>query len=229
MMNKEYAKGRKTQRSLIYRLNRRSEEVEKVIRNNFKNNFSDLIVLDVGTADGLMLSKLQKIFHFKKAIGIDVSEELLKENTDKTIDLRIGDAEKLDFENNSFDIVIATAVIEHISNPKKFVRESKRVLKENGVLIITTPNQFFDKIATKLNYYPDENDHNITFDIKKLSSLVQSEGLILVLGKRFMFFPFFRFPFEDKIENFLVFFGLDFLMVNQLVVFKKTKTDKVSK
>lgn len=90
------------------------------------------------------MSKLNKILNFDRAIGIDLSEELIKLNKDPNIELEIGDAEKdLRFEDSPFDIAINSAVIEHLDNPRKMMAETHRVLKDHGILIITTPPPHF--------------------------------------------------------------------------------------
>lgn len=48
--------------------------------------------------------------------------------------------QSLPFSENTFDIVLAVEVIEHLENPWHFMREAIRVLTEDGVLILTTPN-----------------------------------------------------------------------------------------
>lgn len=49
------------------------------------------------------------------------------------------DAKKLPFRNNFFDIALLIQVLEHIDSPDKVIKEAARVLKENGVLIISVP------------------------------------------------------------------------------------------
>lgn len=71
-------------------------------------------------------------------VGIKYAKEL-----DKVVGMNnkfvLGDAHKLPFEDNSFDVITAMEVIEHISDPVKFITEIKRVLKPNGGAFITTP------------------------------------------------------------------------------------------
>ncbi len=45
------------------------------------------------------------------------------------------------FEDNTFDMVVTFQVIEHIKNDQFFIQEIKRVLKQDGLLIMTTPNK----------------------------------------------------------------------------------------
>lgn len=50
------------------------------------------------------------------------------------------DAHSLPFASDSFDIIICSEVIEHVQNPSRMLAEFQAVLREGGVLIITTPN-----------------------------------------------------------------------------------------
>jgi 2-polyprenyl-3-methyl-5-hydroxy-6-metoxy-1,4-benzoquinol methylase len=47
----------------------------------------------------------------------------------------------LPYSDNTFDVVVSLEVIEHLENPRHFVREIARILKVNGRCLITTPNQ----------------------------------------------------------------------------------------
>ena len=51
------------------------------------------------------------------------------------------DSQKLPYKNKSFDCVIFAGVIQYLNEPEKAIRECYRVLKKNGVLIITTINK----------------------------------------------------------------------------------------
>lgn len=221
VLNKKYYDQRQNRIDFRYRLNRRTHEVKKIIEKLIKNtNYSNLRCLDIGAADGLMLGMLNDTFKFQQAIGIDLSEELIACSHDVNITLKIGNAENLHFENGSFDIVIACAVIEHVNNPSKMLSECFRILKPGGTLIITTPNPFQDKIAMKVGYGKEE-EHNETFNLSELKDMLKSSNFEIMLAKHFMFFPFFKLPLENTLESIINFLGCGNIMSNQLIVGKK--------
>ncbi len=57
------------------------------------------------------------------------------------IDDRTLEAGKLPYEDESFDVVLASHVIEHLPNPQEIVAEMGRVLKKGGILLIATPTK----------------------------------------------------------------------------------------
>lgn len=62
-------------------------------------------------------------------------------NIDK-LDYRIGEDERIPEEDNSFDIVLSTQVLEHIAKPKLYLKEARRLLKPGGRLILSTHGIF---------------------------------------------------------------------------------------
>jgi len=50
-----------------------------------------------------------------------------------------GDASTIPFKSNTFDIVVASELLEHVASPSKVVREIVRVLKKDGMVFVTTP------------------------------------------------------------------------------------------
>lgn len=104
-------------------------------------------VMEVACGAGTGLGYLAKVA--KKVIGGDIDKEILKyalthyEGRDK-IEIREFDAQNLPFEDKSFDVVIFYEAIYYLAKPEKFVSEARRVLKDNGVLLICTVNKDWD-------------------------------------------------------------------------------------
>ena len=101
----------------------------KTLSKKYFNFKKEIKILDIGSSNNFLENyiKEEKI----KYIGIDITGN-------PTI---ISDVERgLPFKKNSFHIVIASEIIEHIIDTDLFLEECKRVLKRNGILILTTPN-----------------------------------------------------------------------------------------
>lgn len=58
--------------------------------------------------------------------------------------------EKVNFENNSFDMIAALEIIEHLENPRFLAREWFRILKKGGTVLLSTPNN--NSIRSILSY-----------------------------------------------------------------------------
>jgi len=95
-----------------------------------------LKILDVGTGNGSLALVLAELGH--DVIGIDISEGMLSIAKEKAKergvnpDLRIGDAESLEFEDGCFDAVVSRIVLWTLPNPERAINEWRRVLKPHG-------------------------------------------------------------------------------------------------
>ncbi|MFY9074517.1 methyltransferase type 11 [Malaciobacter mytili] len=90
--------------------------------------------------------------NIEEYISIDkgnIHTHMFSSSKEKFID---ADIKELPFENNSFDTVILTQVLEHIDNPFKALEEIKRVLKKDGILILSVPF-IYQAHATPYDFY----------------------------------------------------------------------------
>lgn len=137
-------------------------------------------ILDVGTGGGVIPLVLRKMGY--PVTAIDTWEEYSETSCDmNTVGTKGDIIERLDrhgvqtkycdiekepfpFEDQSFGIVLFLAVIEHLhSSPKKVLKEIKRVLAPNGILVLETPNHatlrnrlyllFGKSVETELSYW----------------------------------------------------------------------------
>ncbi len=73
--------------------------------------------------------------YLNESLGIDVeTTPHMKQYIDKFYD-----GKNIPFDNETFDVVLCTEVLEHVEEPEKFLKEIHRVLKKNGKVIITVP------------------------------------------------------------------------------------------
>lgn len=212
----EYAIGRESGKALRYRLTRRTREVVSAIKEFAKNPIRDII--DLGTADGRMLDIIHRRYPKARCIGVEYSQELVNFAKEKFPYLEIvkGDIQSLNFPDNSFDLAIAAAVIEHIPYPDKVVKEAKRVLRPGGIFILTSPDPVWEHLATLFGHLK-RNQHKTVMNLKQLHNLALVNGFSVLKMQKFMLSPV-GLPFELILEKFIRTLYLDFLMANQLLV-----------
>ncbi|HHT9136273.1 MAG TPA: class I SAM-dependent methyltransferase [Candidatus Wunengus sp. YC60] len=217
VLDKDYAIARQTKRSHIYRLKRRTFEVLKGIETFHPETPQS--ILDIGTADGLMLSNLKDAFPDATCAGIEYARDLMACCESKIIHLIQGDAVVLPIKDNVFDVVIATAIIEHVSEPVQLVREAFRVLRKKGILIMTTPHPFWERFATHIGHLKEEEHHELV-TLNKLKSLFDTAGFEIANAQKFMISPV-GMPFELTLEKIMKLCRLNFLLLNQIIVGRK--------
>ncbi len=114
-------------------------------------------VLDAGCGRGFYV-KMLTFFNFIQEIhGIDINQNHIEKATkntalDKRVHVQTGSIYTLPFEDNYFDVVICSEVLEHLDNDKKAVVELHRVLKKGGTLLVTVPNVNFPFLWDPLNW-----------------------------------------------------------------------------
>ena len=95
--------------------------------------------LDVGTSTGTNLRMLRDL-GFSDVEGLDLSEEAIRYCAEKALGpVREGDICAMPFGDGSFDLILATDVIEHVEDDRLALSEVARALKPGGLAIITVP------------------------------------------------------------------------------------------
>lgn len=182
----------------------REKRIMQLIEENVKNKS----ILDVGCSEGYFGSKLKK--KGAKVIGVDISKSAIKIakqvlNEVRLVDLNDG---KLPFQDRTFDIIVASEVIEHLIQPQKILNELARVVKKEGMVIITTPNFMYwgnrrkflrgDFRYTKSGMFDESHIHFYTYktlkeDLKKAGFAIILENHVLA-GSGFLSSVRKRFP-----------------------------------
>jgi SAM-dependent methyltransferase len=125
-------------------------------------------ILDCGAGEGALASRLTDLGH--KVTAIDIDEEAFRCPEAEFKKINFDDPS--DFENfvksneNKFDVVVSTEVIEHIEDQWGYARQLRKMLKPGGHLVITTPNTAsymsrFDFL--RKGQFQSFNDHGLTY------------------------------------------------------------------
>lgn len=103
--------------------------------------------LDVGIGNGRLLSVYSP--HAKRVTGMDISSEQLTQATDAARALNIEftaklceEASKIDLEDESYDLIVCSRVLQHVFDWRESVAEFARILKPGGDLVLLTYNRY---------------------------------------------------------------------------------------
>jgi ubiquinone/menaquinone biosynthesis C-methylase UbiE len=99
-------------------------------------------ILDIGCAEGFTIERLayqfEKEFEF---VGVDLSETRIKSATEKEIHSAkfiVSSGESIPLEDNSFDCILCSQVLEHVESDEKLLKEIYRLLKPRGIFQVDT-------------------------------------------------------------------------------------------
>ncbi|WP_318284677.1 glycosyltransferase [Bradyrhizobium lupini] len=117
-----------------------------------KNFVANKDVLDIASGEGFGSALLAE--KASSVIGVDISDEaVLHAQTKykaKNISFKTGSCEAIPLPPSSVDVVVSFETLEHIDAHERFLEEVKRVLRPDGVLIISTPEKHAYTVATGL-------------------------------------------------------------------------------
>ncbi len=148
------------------------------------------ILLDVGCSYRFKLLKTLKK-KIKKGYGIDL--EVNNHRQDNLVFFNIDITKnKIPLKNNSIDIIVMLAVIEHIVNPTNILSEMHRILKKNGTLLLTTPSPKSKPIlefGAKFGIFNKKEifDHKLYYNKKKLFKVLKAANFKIIKYEYFQF------------------------------------------
>ncbi|MCX5693080.1 MAG: class I SAM-dependent methyltransferase [Candidatus Omnitrophica bacterium] len=95
-------------------------------------------ILDVGCNNGLYLHLLKNLGW--QVWGVEIDRNACKLAKELNINIFCGNLEEAGFSESFFDVVRLNQVLEHIPDPKKTIKEARRILKKDGKIYISIPN-----------------------------------------------------------------------------------------
>ncbi len=140
-----------------------------------------MTVLELGSGSGFFLSLLKQN-NVLNTTGLEISNSAVKNSQEKGLNVIQGVIE--DFSktvSKKFDLVCSFQVFEHLPNIDSTIKHSLSVLKQNGIFIISVPNN--DSLIFKYDDYQTLNlppHHVILWDETSLKSLCKTYNLELI-------------------------------------------------
>lgn len=207
-------------------------------------------ILDIGSGRGFMLYYLKKYFKYKKAVGNQIAINAVKFSRTK-LGLEIYDKDLLELPlaDNIFDIITMWQVLEHLSEPEKYIERVYSLLNKGGKLVIEVPNfNSWTRALTGKYWLGLDLDYHITFftpeslsipltkynySIERIhtfsleySTFISVQSLVSLITKsNHLIFQFFQTPYFKPrlIYHFLLFILLTpvCFLINILLYFSK--------
>jgi 2-polyprenyl-6-hydroxyphenyl methylase/3-demethylubiquinone-9 3-methyltransferase len=120
-------------------------------------------VMDFGCGNGSMLAFLSDCGWHLSGVDFSLSGIELARRSYPSIDFQVGDVSDPEFDHpliGQFDLVISTEVVEHLYLPRHFARNCFRLLKPDGILVVSTPyHGYLKNIVLSLSGQMDHHWH----------------------------------------------------------------------
>jgi len=180
------------------------------------------IVLDVGCGGGWLSEKIIPLG--KKVISMDISTKnpinAVKRLKHENHAGLIADVYNIPLRENSIDCIVASEILEHVSDPEVFILKLLGVLKSNGKLIITTPyNEKLEySLCVHCNRLTPKSAHLHSFNESNIDRFLPKKGIsrsIRIFSNKYLakiqphlfisFFSFRLWLLLDKLFNKLIY------------------------
>lgn len=162
------------------------------------------VVLDIACGEGYGTNLLSE--NAKKVCGVDISNEAIKHAQEKYIKCNLeykhGSATAIPYENKSFDVVTSFETIEHLFEQEKMFSEIKRVLKPDGILILSSPEKEIYGLRDPNNIY-----HVKELTLDELINLVTANFKNNLVLKQLVAIGSLIIPVDDKLSYFKTYDG----------------------
>jgi len=169
---------------------------------NKYNGAAGLRLLDIGCAHGFLLDEARKLGY--EVYGLEMSEEGYRY---ATVNLKLNDSKgtlsTVEFEKSSFDVICLVGTIEHMKDPRHELNKIHSLLKDGGLLLITT----IDTRGILPLYHIKPPEHLFYFSHGNIRQLLHGVGFEVLRTRTY----FVRYRLSDLFSRLNAFFGFRIL------------------
>ena len=140
-------------------------QTRKYIHNKRKNYITNVIndlavksdnALEIGPGSGIYLNLLSE--KFNSVTAVDIEEKYLnniKQSDFSNLELLVDDIKNTKLKKDSFNFILCTEVLEHITEADRVLKNIESILKPGGLLLLTTPQKYSPlEVCSKIAYLP---------------------------------------------------------------------------
>jgi SAM-dependent methyltransferase len=129
-------------------------------------------IIDIGCGNGGILRDLKRR-GYRDLHGLEISDYAIRRLSDEGITMHRGVLPLIPLPDMSFDVAIASQVLEHIIPRRRFLNEVRRILRTGGQGLIFVPDNCLGPI--------DEPEHVIKYTAQSLRKLLESQFKVITL------------------------------------------------
>lgn len=135
-----------------------------------------------------MIKYLEEKFPTAKFAGVERSKDLCKVAATSGVVVVQGDGRALPFFSGSSDVVLLSATLKHIRQPKVVLAECRRVLAQNGHLMVLDPTPYGIRLGLRLGHFDRRYLANI-WSLRETATTVTAAGFEVVESFAYMLAP----------------------------------------
>jgi len=129
-------------------------------------------LLEVGTATGRFVSYVQELGW--DYTGLDISSHMLRQSNGHSCGLARADGESIPFASNTFNSIICLHTFHFLPHPEQCIRESHRVLKKNGsILLIFEMDTWLRRLVLTTRIF---KSNQFYFKIEEVAKMLETNG-----------------------------------------------------
>lgn len=139
------------------------------------------VLIEIGAGFGTFCVEVKSRDVFKNVIAIEPVPGLAKKCRERGLEVIDKPFEQIDLEGNIADVVVSFEAIEHVFDPRDFIKFCTKLLKKEGLLMLTCPNMLgFDVITLGTKSQSVAGGHLNMFNPKSIEILLNDFGLEVV-------------------------------------------------
>jgi ubiquinone/menaquinone biosynthesis C-methylase UbiE len=122
--------------------NRRFQTTIQLLKSTEPN--PNIKILDLGCGEGHLTDRIRDTFPSSEIHGLDYAIDAIKiaHSSYKNINFIVADGYKPPYSDEYFDIVVLNNIWEHVPDPLQMLNGIKRILKKDGIIVISTPSRY---------------------------------------------------------------------------------------